>query len=106
MGVLSNSRWEKFAQELAKGKSATEAYELLGISQMTVMPLGWQGMAGFQARVAEILSRVAAKTEFTIEKIAEMLSRIGSLPSSRGRLGGCFSLGGPRQAARALGRSA
>jgi phage terminase small subunit len=30
MPILSNSRQEKFAQALAEGKSATEAYELAG----------------------------------------------------------------------------
>lgn len=30
MPVLSNARHERFAQELAKGKTATEAYELAG----------------------------------------------------------------------------
>ena len=30
MPILQNPRWEKFAQELAKGKSATEAYHLAG----------------------------------------------------------------------------
>jgi hypothetical protein len=33
MGGLNNPKWERFAQEMAKGKSASEAYVLAAYSK-------------------------------------------------------------------------
>ena len=49
------------------------------------------GNGRIQARVAEILSRVAAKTEFTIEKIAEMLVEDRQLAFKQGQAGAAVS---------------
>jgi hypothetical protein len=72
MGVLNNSRWERFAQELAKGKSAVKAYVTAGYKPHLANPHRLSENEGIKARVAEILERAAIRTEITIEKLTEM----------------------------------
>ena len=73
MPILSNAKHERFAQELAKGKSADEAYETAGYSPHRQNASRLMANDDIKMRVAEILAKVAVKTEFTIERIAEML---------------------------------
>ena len=68
MPVLDNARHERFAQELAKGKSQTQAYIAAGYS-----PNGANGHAArlvangiIDARVMELKERVAVKVEWGI----------------------------------------
>ena len=68
MPVLDNARHERFAQELAKGKSQTQAYIAAGYS-----PNGADGHAArlvgngrINARVMELKERAAAKVEWGI----------------------------------------
>jgi hypothetical protein len=77
MPVLSNPRHEKFAQELAMGKSQTDAYEAAGYKK------GDRAAASklttkynIRARVAELQERSAALTEITIAKLTEDLLRL------------------------------
>lgn len=77
MPILKNARHERFAQELAKGKSATEAYVLAGYEAN-------EGNAGrlnrneqVQARVSEILGRAAEKAEITQEMVLRELGKLG-----------------------------
>lgn len=77
MGVLKNAKHERFAQLLAKGKSATEAYALAGYEPN-------EGNAGrlnrneqVQARVQELLAAGAEKAGVTVERVMAELAKIG-----------------------------
>jgi Terminase small subunit len=80
MGILDNPRHEKFAQELAKGKSATEAYKEAGYSGSpdTLRKNASRLMTNddIQARVAELQERAAVRTEITIAGVTENLVRL------------------------------
>lgn len=77
MGVLQNPRHERFAQELAKGKSATEAYETAGYKGDRTAASRLSTNVNIQARVEEILQRGAARAEITVEKVLRELGKIG-----------------------------
>jgi phage terminase small subunit len=75
--ILPNARHERFAQELAKGKSATEAYVLAGYKAN-------DGNAGrlnrneqVQARVAELTGRGAEQAQITVARVLQELGRLG-----------------------------
>jgi hypothetical protein len=74
--VLSNPRHERFAQELAKGKSATEAYGLAGYkpSQPNAARLISNDMVA--ARVQELLGKAADRAEITVAIVTENLRRL------------------------------
>lgn len=76
MPALDNPRHERFAQELAKGKSQLEAYKEAGYkpSEQHACRLASSGKVA--ARVAEILERAALRTEITVASITESLLRI------------------------------
>lgn len=73
MPVLKNPKHEAFAQALAKGKTQDEAYAEAGYkpSRHHASRLATKGNIG--ARLAELLSKVAAKTEITMERLVDML---------------------------------
>lgn len=70
MPVLKNARHETFAQGLAKGKSASEAYALAGFkpNQPNASRLISKDMV--RARVAELQSKVAEKVAVTVDSLA------------------------------------
>jgi len=77
MPILKNPKHELFAQEIAKGHSATEAYVLAGYSHN-------EGNAGrlnrneqVSNRVKEILTVAADKCGVTIERVMAELAKIG-----------------------------
>lgn len=74
MSVLRNTRWERFAQELAAGKSATEAYELAGFKPDRGNAAHLQQRNVISQRVSELLfdrQQMAVKaTEKAVEKLA------------------------------------
>lgn len=75
MGVLSNPKHERFAQELAKGRSATEAYVLAGYKDNdgNASKLA----AKVQDRVKELTGKAAEKAGITIERVLTELAKIG-----------------------------
>lgn len=75
MGVLPNPKHELFAQELAQGKTATEAYVIAGYKDNdgNASKLA----AKVQDRVKEITGRAAEKVGVTIERVLEELAKIG-----------------------------
>lgn len=58
-GPLKNARHERFAQELARGKSQTEAYAVAGYSPNRGAACRLAENANIAARVAEILAAAA-----------------------------------------------
>lgn len=73
MPVLPNAKWERFAQELAKGKSQTEAYEIAGYKGDRTAASRLSTNVNVQARLAELQQRSAVKAEITVEAIKDML---------------------------------
>ena len=65
--VLKNQRWERFAQELVKGKSATEAYEAAGYK-------GDRRCASHLATKSDILRRVEELQREIAERVVEKTS--------------------------------
>lgn len=77
MTVLANPKHERFAQELAKGKSQGEAYEKAGYkpSDQHASRLATNGK--ISARVAELLEGAAKRAEISIADVISELAKIG-----------------------------
>jgi phage terminase small subunit len=76
MPVLKNARHEQFAQALAKGKTAAEAYELAGYVPNPKNGDRLKGNEGIKRRVRDILSKVADKAEWSAADRLAALKRI------------------------------
>lgn len=76
MPPLSNARHERFAQELAKGKSATEAYVDAGYEESRSAASRLSANVNVQSRVSELKAGAAARTELTVASLTEDLRRI------------------------------
>ena len=78
MPALTNPKHERFAQELAKGKSQAEAYVDAGYaaSEPHASRLARNGKV--EARVAEILDRAAVRAEISIASATEHLLRLAT----------------------------
>lgn len=84
VGPLANTRHERFAQELAKGLSQTEAYEAAGYKKSRSAAARLADDVSICARVNFLAERVAAKTEITAAQIAERLMRIADVAEKTG----------------------
>lgn len=73
MAALSNQRHERFAQELAKGKSASEAYIEAGYEESRSAASRLSANVNVQQRVAELKERAAANVVVTREWVLEQL---------------------------------
>src|SRR5436305_50420 len=71
MPILDNPRHERFAQELAKGKSQAEAYTEAGFKPNDSNCSRLNGNERIQARVAELLDRVAIRCEVTAASLID-----------------------------------
>lgn len=74
MPVLKNHRWEKFARELAKGKSAIEAYEIAGFKPHRSSASKLQHAANISQRVSELLQQERQKDARAVEIAAQKLA--------------------------------
>lgn len=88
MPILANSKWELFAQELAKGKSAAEAYEIAGYKPNDGNCIRLKGNERVIARVSELMSRAAIRTEISIASVTESLLRIAGKAEDLGEASG------------------
>lgn len=77
MPVLENARHERFAQALASGMSATDAYADAGYSGDRTAASRLSTNVNVQARVAEILSAGAERAEINQEMVLRELAKIG-----------------------------
>lgn len=73
MPILSNPRHEAFAQALAKGKSAAEAYVLAGYKPNDGNAIRLKGNERVAARLAELQGKAAERAVLTAEDIAKQL---------------------------------
>lgn len=78
MPVLKNTRHERFAQELAKGRSQAEAYELAGYKPSRSAAARLAADVNICARLSELQDRVAARTEITVADITARLLAIAA----------------------------
>lgn len=76
MPVLANARHERFAQELAKGKSADDAYAAAGYTPDRGNASRLTANDNVQTRVAEILGRGAERAAITQEMVLRELAKI------------------------------
>jgi len=77
MAALSNARHERFAQEVAKGHSATEAYEAAGYKPHRQAASRLLANVDVQQRVEELQEGGANRAEITIQRTLEEIGRIG-----------------------------
>jgi phage terminase small subunit len=71
MLLLRNHRHERFAQELAKGNSATEAYGLAGYRPHRQNAARLMTNDVIKERVAQLQQTAAQRTEITIERLID-----------------------------------
>jgi|SRR6185312_11205435 len=88
MPVLSNAKQERFCQELAKGKTADEAYVLAGYKENRGNASTLKSNQIISARIAEILERAASRVEVTVSSITERLIRISEMAEAIGEPAG------------------
>ena len=69
MPALENPKHERFAQELAKGASAAEAYVRAGYKANDGNAIRLKGNERVAARLQEIAERGAIRTEITLESL-------------------------------------
>lgn len=78
MPALENSRHERFAQELAKGKSQSEAYAEAGYKESRSAAARLASDVNICARLAEIQERAALRVEVTVASLTADLLRLMS----------------------------
>jgi hypothetical protein len=76
MPSLDNPRHERFAQELAKGKSQLDAYVEAGYKPDDGAASRLSGNVRIQQRVSEIKDRSAIRTEITLQTLMEEAAEI------------------------------
>lgn len=84
MPALGNPKHERFAQELAKGKSQGEAYELAGYRPSRSAAARLAANVNICERVQELAERVASRTELTAAQLTERLLRIADVAEKTG----------------------
>jgi len=75
-GTLTNLRHEHFAQALARGKTANEAYVLAGYKANDGNASRMKGNERISARVQEIVGRAAERAEVSLERVLRELKAI------------------------------
>ena len=85
MPALSNPRHERFAQELAKGKSALEAHEEAGYTPNRGNASTLANDQSILKRVAELQERGAIKAEVTAASLIEEAEQVRAAALEAGR---------------------
>lgn len=78
MPALENPRHERFAQELAKGKTADEAYQDAGFKANRGNASTLKANQNISERVAELLDRAAIRSEITVADVTARLLAIAA----------------------------
>ena len=71
MPALTNAKHERFAAEIAQGKSASEAYVLAGYKAHDGNASTLRGNQKVSDRIAELMERAAVNTITTVETLLE-----------------------------------
>jgi len=82
MAQLRNTRWEKFAQQIAKGMSIVDSYQVAGYAAKTYSASATLGSRLFkkveiQERVDELRRAGATRAEISVERVLRELAGIG-----------------------------
>lgn len=77
-GPLKNSRHERFAQELAKGKSQLEAYEAAGYKPNESHASRLVANGKVSVRLEELKAKAAERTVITVESLTARLLAIAA----------------------------
>lgn len=88
MPALQNAKHERFAQELAKGKSADYAYAEAGYKPDRGNAARLTTNDSIRARVAEITERAAVRTELTVASATATLLRLAAKGEALGDAAG------------------
>jgi phage terminase small subunit len=88
MPVLTNPKQELFCQEIAKGKTADEAYVLAGYKENRGNASTLKSNQIISDRIAEILERAANRVEVSVSSITERLIRISETAEAIGEPAG------------------
>jgi hypothetical protein len=83
--ILENQRHELFAQELAKGKSASEAYVLAGYRPSRKNASRLRTNEDVVARLAELQAVTARSAKITIESICRELDEANAVAKEKGQ---------------------
>jgi phage terminase small subunit len=76
MPVLKNPRHETFAQEIAKGRTADEAYQTAGYSENRGNATRLNANESIRKRVEEILSKAADMAQVTVYEVVAELKKL------------------------------
>ena len=76
MAILKNARHELFAQNLAKGMSATEAYAKVGYKPSEAHASRLAGYGKVRTRVAELMAPAVEATQATVERVLKEMVRL------------------------------
>jgi hypothetical protein len=87
MAILSNSRHERFAQALASGKSADEAYAEAGYARNRCNAARLKTKENIGQRVAELQASSAKAVEVTVESICAELDAARELAERQRQTG-------------------
>jgi len=77
MPILENPKHERFAQELAKGKSQAEAYQTAGYKPSEPHASRLASNGKVTARVIELLQRASERAEVSVATVLAELAKIG-----------------------------
>jgi phage terminase small subunit len=87
MAVLKNSKWERFAQELAKGKTADEAYEAAGYAANRGNAARLKANESILKRIGELQQRGAERATVTLESLIQEAADIQTKALTAGQFG-------------------
>src|SRR6516165_5860821 len=85
MPVLENQRHEIFAQEIAKGKTASESYVLAGFKPNRANASRLKANSNIVRRVLELSEAGATRAEITLEGILRELDEAISIAKQKGQ---------------------
>lgn len=77
MPVLPNAKHEKFAQALAKGASAADAYTQAGYKASRSAASRLSTNVNIEARVAELVGKGADQAEVSIARVLDEMRKLG-----------------------------
>lgn len=85
MPVLSNQKWEIFAQEIAKGKTADEAYVLAGFKKNRGNAATLKARQIILDRVQELQNEGSLRVEITIASLIQEAAEIQNAAKEAGQ---------------------
>lgn len=85
MPALANARHEKFAQELAKGKTATEAYVLAGYKPNDGNAATLKGNQRVLERIAELQGAASMRVEVTVASLIQEAAELQQAAKEAGQ---------------------